>query len=505
MTGTTTTPVRLAVLGAGGRGADAYGRWVRAHPDRARIVAVADPDHARLDALAGTTAARYPGWEDLVADLGRLRPDAVIVALPDALHVAAATAVAGAGLPMLLEKPAAPSLTDLAELARVVRRTDARIAVGHVLRFAPFWRAVRAVVEAGALGDLATIEVRENIGFWHFAHSFVRGNWRNTAESSPMVLAKTCHDLDLIRWLAGAAPRTVVSEGSLLHFRPENAPVGAPARCTDGCPAAADCPFFAPRYYLDALRDHTGHPVTMLGDDLSPAGRLAALRRGPYGRCVYHSDNDVADHQQTLLRFPSGLTATLTASAFTAENTRHLAITGTRGQLHGHMESGEIRVDLFSPSGRLPEAVPGARLVESGTDGPLGHATHTLLAQPVPDPGSGLVPGAADGATPGATPGAMADGGPSGRGGHAGGDDGLMDAFCRAVADDAVGRGELSFATALDSHLMAFAAEESRAGAGVVDFGSWSGAALSFLGRSSSRGSVGPGSLGPGSVGGGAR
>ncbi|WP_419707286.1 Gfo/Idh/MocA family protein [Promicromonospora sp. NFX87] len=458
-------PVRLAVLGAGGRGADAYGRWIRAHPDRARIVAVADPDPARLEALAGTTAARYADWTGLVADLGRLRPDAVIVALPDALHVAAATAVAqrddhGVGLPMLLEKPAAPTLAALTDLAGVVRRTGARIAVGHVLRFAPFWRAVRAVVESGALGNLATIEVRENIGFWHFAHSFVRGNWRNAAESSPMVLAKTCHDLDLIRWLAGSAPRTVTSEGSLLHFRPENAPEGAPARCTDGCPAAADCPFYAPRYYLDALRDVTGHPVTMLGGDLSPAGRLAALRRGPYGRCVYHCDNDVADHQQTLLRFPSGLTATLTASAFTAENTRHLAITGTRGQLHGHMESGEIRVDLFSPSGRLPDAVLGAlpdvELVESGTDGPLGHASHTLVAQPAPESGSSGV--------------------------HAGGDDGLMDAFCRAVVDGTVGSGELSFATALDSHLMAFAAEWSRSGAGVVDFGRWSSAALGSAG-----------------------
>ncbi|MFD2795282.1 Gfo/Idh/MocA family protein [Promicromonospora vindobonensis] len=467
----TATPVRLAVLGAGGRGAEAYGGWVRAHPGRARIVAVAEPDRARLDALAGTTAARYPDWRALVADLGRLRPDAVVVALPDAHHVAAAAAVADAGLPMLLEKPAAPTLDGLTELAGVVRRTDARIAVGHVLRFTPFWRAVRAVAASGTLGDLATIEVRENIGFWHFAHSFVRGNWRSAAASSPMVLAKTCHDLDLIRWLAGAAPRTVSSEGSLLHFRHENAPDGAPDRCTDGCPAAADCPFYAPRYYVDALRDVTGHPVTMLGDDLSPAGRLAALRRGPYGRCVYRSDNDVADHQQTLLRFGSGLTATLTASAFTAENTRHLAITGTRGQLHGHMESGEIRVDLFSPSGRLPDALPDVELVASGTDGPLGHATHTLVARPVGDAGPDA------GGRPGA--------GPAGSSRHAGGDDGLMDAFCRAVVDGTVGSGELSFATALDSHLMAFAAEESRAGAGVVDFGPWTATALGPAGRGS--------------------
>ena len=461
----TATPVRLAVLGAGGRGAEAYGRWVRAHPGRARIVAVADPDQARLDALAGTTAARYPDWRDLVADLGRLRPDAVIVALPDALHVAAAGAVAHAGLPMLLEKPAAPTLTGLTDLAGVVRRTGARVAVGHVLRFAPFWRAVKAVVAAGTLGDLVTIEVRENIGFWHFAHSFVRGNWRNADESSPMVLAKTCHDLDLIRWLAGSAPLTVSSAGSLLHFRPENAPDGAPDRCTDGCPAATDCPFYAPRYYVDALRDVTGHPVTMLGVDLSPAGRLAALRRGPYGRCVYHSDNDVADHQQTLLRFGSGLTATLTASAFTAENTRHLAITGTRGQLHGHMESGEIRVDLFAPSGRLPDGLHGVEVVASGAEGPLGHASHTLVARP----------GGSSAGSPSEPPSEPPAGASAG---HAGGDDGLMDAFCRAVVDGTVGTGELSFTTALDSHLMAFAAEESRGGAGVVDFGRWTGAAL---------------------------
>ncbi|WP_020015278.1 Gfo/Idh/MocA family protein [Promicromonospora sukumoe] len=440
--------LRLAVLGAGGRGADAYGRWVRAHPDRARVVGVADPVPARLDALAGTTAARYPDWRDLVADLAHLRPDAVLIALPDALHVPAAAAVADAGLPMLLEKPAAPTLTGLTDLAGVVRRTGARVAVGHVLRFAPFWRAVRAVVAAGSLGDLATIEVRENIGFWHFAHSFVRGNWRNAAESSPMVLAKTCHDLDLIRWLAGAAPRTVSSTGSLLHFRAENAPAGAPGRCTDGCPAATSCPFYAPRYYVDALRDVTGHPVTMLGSDLSPAGRLAALRRGPYGRCVYRCDNDVADHQQTLLEFGTGLTATLTASAFTAENTRHLTITGTRGQLHGHMDSGEIRVDLFSPAGRLPESLPaGVEVVASGVAGPLGHATCMLVAR--------------------------ADSVAADHRGHAGGDDALMDAFCRAVVDGTVGTGELSFATALDSHLMAFAAEESRTGAGVVDFSAW--------------------------------
>src|SRR5690606_16901396 len=209
-----------------------------------------------------------------------------------------------------------------------------------------------------------------------------------------------------------------------------------------------DCPFHAPRYYVDALRDVTGHPVSVLGDDLSPSGRLAALRRGPYGRCVYRCDNDVADHQQTLLTFGSGLTATLTASAFTGENTRHLAITGTRGQLHGHMDSGELRIDLYTPGAglELPVDLP-VELVDAGADGPLRHPTFTLAAR--------AETVAAD------------------HRGHGGGDDGLMDAFCRAVEDGTVGSGELSFATALDSHLVAFAAEESREGGGVVDLAAW--------------------------------
>lgn len=439
---------RIAVLGAGGRGGDAYGRWVIEHPEAARLVAVADVDPSRRARLAHTTTgvAEYGDWRTLVADVAELEFDGAVIALPDRLHVDAAIALADAGVPFLLEKPAAPSLDELERLARHVGRTSARLAIGHVLRFTPFWRTLKTIVEAGTLGSLMTIELRENIGFWHFAHSYVRGSWRSAAASSPMVLAKTSHDLDLIRWIAGSVPDTIHSVGSLGYFRPENAPPGAPAFCLDGCPAAADCPFFAPRYYVDALAGTTGHPVTLLGPDTSREGRLTALRTGDYGRCVFRSDNDVADHQQTTMEFPGGLVATLTASAFTGENTRTIGITGTAGQLVGHMDSGELVVDTFSPTATLPELQVTSH--ELGTRAPMGHRTHTLRVRA---------------------------GGPDDddHAGHGGGDDGLMESFVAALGVGTVGQNELSFATALDSHLMAFAAEQSRIQGSRLSFPAW--------------------------------
>ena len=440
----------LVVIGAGGRGRDAYGRWAIEHPDRARIVAVADVSEARRTALAAEAggAAEYGDWREVVEDLRALRADGVVIAVPDALHVDVAIAVAEAGIPFLLEKPAAPTLSELARLARHAAGASTRLAVGHVLRFTPFWRSIKRIVDSGAIGRPMTLEVRENIGFWHFAHSYVRGNWRNTAQAGAMVLTKTSHDLDLIRWLAGSAPESVYSIGELTWFRPENAPPGAPEFCLDGCPVAADCPFYAPRYYVDALADVTGHPVHLLGADTSRDGRLAALRNGDYGRCVYRSDNDVADHQQTTMMFPGGLTATLTASAFTAENTRNVAITGSAGQLTGHMESGEIVVDLFSPTAALPDDLPLASHATQAK-APMGHERHTLFVEmPNADLGD--------------------------HAGHAGGDAALMAEFVDALVEGTVGEGELSFVTALDSHLIAFAAEESRLSGRPVDFGAWS-------------------------------
>lgn len=442
-------PLRFAILGMGGRGREAYGSWIRRHPQRAVVVGIADPVAARREAPELPDAERFADWRDLIDALPRLGADAAVVALPDHLHVEPMRELLRLGLPTLLEKPIAPTLDSLEELVGEIGHTDqVAVTVGHVLRFTTFWRTIHELISAGTIGQIATMEIRENIGFWHFAHSYVRGNWRNTAESSPMVLAKTCHDLDLIRWLMGSAPETVASSGSLLHFRAENAPAGAPAFCLDGCPAADVCPFYAPRYYVEALKDVHGIPVTLVTSDTSVEGRLEALRHSDYGRCVYHSDNDVADHQSTVMSFADGATATLTASAFTPENTRHVTITGSRGQIEGHMDSGRITVDLFSPSSRLPDST--ARFEVGRTRrGKVGHESIELQTRPDRDN--------------------LGD-----HRGHAGGDDALMEQFVAALErGDLADTEALSVHAALDSHLMAFAAEESRLSGQTINFRDW--------------------------------
>ncbi|MEO3756174.1 Gfo/Idh/MocA family oxidoreductase [Streptomyces sp. B6B3] len=433
-------PVRTAILGLGGRGAEAYGQWFLRHPELATVVAVAEPMEHRREAFADSAGVpadhRYAAWPALLDDAERLGLDAVVIALPDRVHVEPAVAAARRGLAILLEKPMATDEEALRDLETRLRGLAPRVAVAHVLRETPFWRSVHAVLDDGLIGEPVTIRLEENIGYWHFAHSYVRGNWRNTAAASPMVLAKTSHDLDIIRWLAGHPPRTVSSVGNLLHFRAENAPEGAPTHCVHGCPAADTCPFYAPRYYVDALADVDGWPVALLGSDTSRAGRLTALAEGPYGRCVYRSDNDVVDHQQTVFEFPGGLTATLTTSAFTGANTRTVQITGTRGEVSGRMETGELRLQRFSPAATAPPSVGYA--VTSSTDGPLGHRVDEWRA----------VPEASDAGD---------------HRGHAGGDDALVERFVRAVAaDDFDAEVTTSLAASLDSHWMAFAAERSR-------------------------------------------
>ncbi|UNX53234.1 Gfo/Idh/MocA family oxidoreductase [Georgenia sp. TF02-10] len=433
-------PVRIAIFGTGGRGAEAYGGWILRHPDRAQVVAVAEPLHGRRDRFADRADVpaenRFPTWRALMAEVNRLDLDAVVVATPDTDHLEPAAAAAERGLAVLLEKPLARDEATLRELEQRLLPMQPRVAVCHVLRETPFWRSVHAVVASGTLGALVTIRHEENIGFWHFAHSYVRGNWRNVATSSPMALAKTSHDMDLLRWLAGAAPETVSSVGSLMHFRKENAPAGAPSHCVHGCPVADSCPFYAPRYYVERLANVDGWPVALLGDDVSREGRLRALAEGPYGRCVYRCDNDVADHQQTIFGFPGGLTASLSVSAFTGQNTRTFQVTGTRGELAGRMDTGQLRLQLFAPGQHeLPDL--GTELMPS-TTGPMDHdVLEWVAAPPRWDEADHR--------------------------GHAGGDDALTERFVTAVeSGDFDAHVTTTLAASLDSHWMAFAAERAR-------------------------------------------
>lgn len=423
-------PITLAVIGAGNRGKDVYARWVLENPAAARVVAVADPNEERRAALAEqhgiARTHRFHAWEELLD-----RPDiadAVIIATPDRMHVAPTLRALELGIDILLEKPIAPSREETLMLAEAAEAASGSVTVAHVLRYTPFFSELKRLLDDGRIGDLVTVQYSENIGYWHFAHSYVRGNWRRTDEASPLILAKSCHDLDILRWLAGAPCRHAASFGELRHFRRENMPAGAPERCTDGCPVGDDCPFNAVTFYVDGLADTDGWPVSVITEDTSRAGRLRALREGPYGRCVYRCDNDVVDHQVTILHFENGVTATFNLSAFTEENTRTLKLMGTHGEIRGHLEKGELEIRTFGKPTLRDGGVRSAASWETISVSPTGR--------------------------------------------HAGGDNGLMQAFVERIRRRKSGQRAdemlTSLQESLESHLMAFAAEEARVRGTVV-------------------------------------
>jgi predicted dehydrogenase len=408
-----TSPIEAVMVGAGNRGYDAYGPYALQHPDQIRFTAVAEPHDERRRRFAqahGIPPERqFRTWQDLYAQ-GQIARALVNCTL-DRQHLDSTLPALEMGYDVLLEKPMANTLAGNVRLVRTAGQRGRLLMICHVLRYTTFFATLHAILASNRLGRVVTVEHRENVVYWHMAHSFVRGNWRDSRVESPMILAKCCHDLDILFWNLGPVAR-LSSFGSLIHFRPENAPPGAPERCTDGCPVADDCPFYAPRLYLT---DHTGWPVSVISEDLSLAARRRALESGPYGRCVYRCDNDVVDHQTVNLEFESGATGVLFMHGHSHEECRTMRYDGARATLRGRFGYGwgdsiEIHDHL---TGRVERIDPQA-----------------------------------------------------GDSGHGGGDAGVMAAFVRALHDPAA--APTTAGESLESHLLAFAAEEARLSGGVV-------------------------------------
>lgn len=401
------TPLKLAVIGCGSRGRT-YSAIAGLLPERLRIVAAADPHPESLDAVeasAGGPISRFPDSASLLA--ARPDVDLAIVATQDHKHLEPALGALANGWHLLLEKPAATSLEDSRRILDAARRHQRQVQLCYVLRHTPFYRAVKDTIDSGRLGRIISIAATEGVEAWHQAHSFVRGHWSRSADSTPMILAKSSHDADLLAWFAGQPCRRVSSFGRLSFFHPGQAPDGAPARCTDGCRHAPDCMFDAHRYADDKVRW-----LRMLRPDADRLEReeiLAWLTKAPWGRCVWHCDNDAVDHQVLAMEFDEGITATFTMTAF--DSGRRLTIFGTKGVLRGG---------------------PGLREGPDGAELWLrDHRSESDHAIPVENPDSG------------------------GYQGHGGGDFGLIDSLDRHLAQP----GSDDW---LESHLICFAAEQSR-------------------------------------------
>lgn len=406
--------LRLGLIGAGERGANCYAPYALKYPAEAKFVCVAEPMKERRDTFAQKHAIpeenRHEDWKELLEKDYEL--DGVLIATQDRQHYEPAMACIEKGYNILLEKPMAETAEKTKEIVEAAEKKGILLMVCHVLRHTPFYRAMKQAIDEGKIGDVQSVHHIENIGYWHFAHSYVRGNWRNQEESTPMIVAKCSHDTDIINYLLGGRRcERISSFGSLSYFRPENAPEGAADRCED-CPHNKTCTYSAYRYLEDRNMHRSLKDIIMRTDDNDQF--LKYMLKSPYGRCVYHCDNDVADHQVVNMEYEGGGTASWQASAFTMEIMRQTKIMGTKGEIEGCIEEDQFEIRDFDTGNITTVKV---------------HTPKTL---------------------------------------HAGGDECIMETFTKALRNPGEQNLMYSAALSLQGHVMAYAAEESRISGGKV-------------------------------------
>ncbi len=406
-------PLTAVVLGAGNRG-NTYAGYAALHPNELKIVGVAEPVAHKNERFAKKYGIpdehRFVTWEHAL-DLPKFA-DLVFVTMPDRLHYLPAMKAIEVGYDVLLEKAIAQSWKECRNILVQTRKYGKIVAVCHVLRYTPYFRKLKELCDDGTIGDIVSIQHMEPVWHIHMSHSFVRGPWRNSIESTPMILSKSCHDLDILRWIVGRPCRRVQSFGSQSMFVAGRAPQGSTLRCTDGCAVEADCPYSALKIYL-------GGPTWLGHLNLKTGSKeeiLQALKTGQYGRCVYRCDNDVVDHQVVNMEFEGGITAAFNMEAMTSYAGRRTRIMGTKGDLVGDEET--IRIGSFKDDKITTLAVKDFARIDSG---------------------------------------------------HGGGDYGLVHDLLQAVSRRDPSLLTSTIEASMESHLMGFAAEDSRAANKVVE------------------------------------
>ena len=336
--------MRFALIGAGQRGM-IYAEYAY-FKKGVEIVAVVDPHEGRRNIAAEKfhIPAEYcfAAVEEFFAK-GKIC-DAVILASMDKDHYCQTMAALDCGYDLLLEKPISPNPKECMLIGQKARELGRKIIVCHVLRYTNFFSKLKEIVDSGELGKVIAINHSENVGNFHIAHSFVRGNWRRSDETSPIIMQKSCHDMDILTWLVGSEAKRIASFGSLRHFKAENAPEGSTERCLE-CPVADQCQYNALKAYLPV---RGGWPAALLGPDQSEEGIRKALETSPYGRCVYRCDNDVCDHQVTIIEFKNGVNVSFTLSGFTNRMCREIKIMCEYGEINACDDGDQIEITRFN-------------------------------------------------------------------------------------------------------------------------------------------------------------
>lgn len=416
-------PLKKAVtaitIGCGARGT-VYGNYALKYPGDLKIVGMAEPNEFRNDKYAKAhniaPENRFNTWEEVFK-----KPkfaDAIVISTPDRLHYGPCMKALEMGYDILLEKPIAPTVKECIDILNYAKKKGRIVAVCHVLRYAPYFVKMKELIDKGAIGEVVSVQHLEPIERTSMAHSYVRGYWHNSKETTPIILAKSCHDLDIIRWLVGKPTKKIVAMGDLKWFKKENAPKGSTERCTDGCAVERDCPYSAIKDYYDLRRRPT--PFN-LPADRNKHGEviMERLRTTDFGRCVYRMNNDQPDHYVSSIQFEDSVTASFSMEAFTSYGGRRTRIMGAMGDMVGDMQ--ELVVTDFKTS-KQTKFIPQVEEVEGYRNA-----------------------------------------------GHGGGDWLLVKDFVQAVSQQDVNLLTSTIDQSVESHIMGFMAEESRKSGRVMD------------------------------------
>lgn len=412
----------LILIGCGDRG-NCYMQYLDLCPEKFKLVAIADPLKVKRDYFKDKYNVPdemcFDSYEELLSK--PKMADIAVICTQDQLHFAPAMMAIEKQYDLLLEKPIAPTPEECWQIAENAKKNGVRVLVGHVLRYSPYYIKVKEFVSEGHLGEIMNVIHTEALSHVHYSHSYTRGNWRNTAESSPMILAKCCHDADFLQWVLGKSCVRVSSVGTLSYYCEKNKPEGAPKRCTDGCPHQESCVYYAPELYkirtteMEHFRATVAQKFNPTDDEVEEC-----LKTSPYGRCVFQCDNDVVDHQVVTIEFEGEKYATLTMSAFGTGN-REMVIMGTKGELRVNAKNQSITFCEFATGEVRSIYEPNVIFDES-----IG-------------------------------------------GGHGGGDAGIMEDLYNYIALDKPSISVSDITVSCENHLICFAAEEARLSGKAID------------------------------------
>lgn len=406
--------LEIAIIGCGQRGKDVYGNMLRdTFSDEITVKAIAEPRQKAREYMKKIHNIDdkyvFKCWSELLAQ--EKICDAVLISTNDELHFQPFEAALEKGYHILIEKPMTNKREEIDKMEALSKKySDRIIMVGHVLRYSPFFNKIKDVIDSGEIGRLISIQHSENIGYYHMAHSFVRGNWRNSIETSPIILAKSCHDMDILLYLTSSSCTKISSFASLSYFNKENKPKNAANRCLE-CKIEKECPYSAKRLYLKNIGNW---PTTAITLDQTEEGILKAMRETNYGLCVHDCDNNVMDNQVTIMQFENGVSATFNLTAFTHQISRVIKLMGSTGEIVADMETNKINIYKFLDNKK--------RVIDISLDSPSMK-------------------------------------------GHGGGDEKLVADFINLLKNARLGNikdGKSSVLKSIESHKMAFAAEESR-------------------------------------------